>query len=643
MKINILDSKVFNRISAGEVVEKPASVVKEMVENSIDAGADTIIVEIFEGGTKKIVITDNGCGISKEDLKNAFLPHATSKIKNVEDLDNIATLGFRGEALASIASVSHVFLSSRSEDEEIGYCLNVDGGVFGEIKEIARNNGTTFEVCDLFYNTPVRAKFMRKPKSEESEITHLIQKFMLAHPEIAFCYMIDGKQIYNTTSTELSDIIYTIYGKEVYDNLLEVDYKEGNICLKGYIVAPKLSKTNRTYQTLFVNGRYVENYLVSSAIQGVYESFLMKGRFPIYVLNIIVPTDSVDVNVHPTKKEVKFENSNFVFGFIHRAIEKSLVGADHIPSSGLVEEEVSFIERQSEFNREGFGYIPLRNNEPLSSTEGSSYVRSYDTELAKKKFDAGDFEIQEKEIITKVLPNFNNITVKKELPVNSDNGNIFFDQSQACSVDDIINNREVQSAEKIFRNATRDDMKLIGVLFNTYIVVELYESIFLVDQHAAHERLLYDRLVNRVDGEETVKQSLLFPYMFSVNEKEKEIVERSLPMLMDLGFEIEKNSRESYNINAIPAVLEGLNLSKFVESLLSDQEIWVKKNSEIIKDKLAQNACKHAIKGGDKLSLDQLADLIEQMKQGLLLCPHGRPTVIEITRKELEKMFKRII
>ena len=321
MKINLLSPKIYNRISAGEVVEKPASIVKELVENSLDAGATKIKVEIYDGGIREITVTDNGCGIEKEDLPLAFLPHATSKISDVDDLDAIMTLGFRGEALASICAVSMVKLSTLSKGAETGYLIEANGGDIGKISEVARVAGTTISVRNLFYNTPVRAKFLRKPKTEEGEITHLIEKFMLARPDVSFEYIVDDKQIYKTTSSSLKDVIYLIYGREVYDNLLTLNLKMDDVEVSGYISAPKLSKPNRTAQTLFVNGRYIENYLVSSSVQSVYESFLMKGRFPVYVLSIEVPPNSVDVNVHPSKNEVKFDNPNKIFGLVRNAIE----------------------------------------------------------------------------------------------------------------------------------------------------------------------------------------------------------------------------------------------------------------------------------------------------------------------------------
>lgn len=635
MKINVLDPKVFNRISAGEVVEKPASIVKELIENSIDAGADTISVEIEGGGINKIVVSDNGCGIEKDDLVTAFLPHATSKIKDVEDLNSIETLGFRGEALASIASVCHITLTSKTENEDVGYMISVDGGVFSQVKEISRNKGTTLDVRDLFYNTPVRAKFLRKPKTEEGEVTHLIQKYMLAHPEIAFSYIVDGRQVYNTMSTKLDDIIYTIYGREVYDNLVKVDYFEGEIGLKGYIASPKLTKPNRTYQTLFVNNRYVENMLVSQSIQGVFEPFLMKGKFPIYVLNLVIPAGSVDVNIHPTKKEVKFESPSFIFGFVHRAIENALAGVDHVATLNLYDED------PGEVLTQGFNSVEVSKLEPLSQTEGSSFRERRDNpelisisveEIVEKK----ENKVEEVKVETN-LPDFDKISLDKR--AEEKKTGFFFDQDEKrFSYADF----KRESREKLFKSSIKDDIKVIGAVFNTYIAVELDESLYLIDQHAAHERQLYDKLVSRVDGQDVVKQTLLIPYEFNVNDKECEIVENAMPVLKELGFDIFENGN-SFKISAIPLVLDGINLKSFVDDILSNGISWNKSSSEILKSRLAQNACKHAIKGGDSLPKDYLTDLVEQMKNGELLCPHGRPIMVEVTKKDFEKLFKRIV
>lgn len=641
MKIKLLDSMVFNRIAAGEVVEKPASIVKELVENSIDAKATVISIEIEDGGKKKIVISDNGQGIEKDDLNNAFMPHATSKISKVEDLDTIHTLGFRGEALASIASVCHIYASSKTENDEVGHSIRIDGGLFSEVNEVARNKGTTIEASDLFYNAPVRAKFLRRSKIEESEITHLVEKFMLAHPEISFLYVVDGKQIYNTISSELSDIIYTIYGKEVYDNLIKIDAEEEGMRLSGFIISPKYSKVNRTNQTLFVNGRYVENYLVSSAVQGAFEPFLMKGRFPIYILSLTMPSDTVDVNIHPTKREVKFENPNRVFGFVRRQIENGLIMANHIANFEVrvngIENETLESDTRAPENTQSFTHVPVADIEPLPSKEGMSYRDNGPDE--KIVYPKREVEIETK-MVKQPLPDFMNITIEKTVPVNKIGGRIFFDQTESVHASEIEAGKMLEN--KFLTASVKDEMKILGTLFATYIVLEYADKAYFIDQHAAHERTLYDKLCKQVENSEVLKQPLLFPFELKTTEKERIKLIETVPVLEKLGFNL-KESKLGFEISAVPLILSGIDLSKFFESVLADESIFDKSTSQIMKERLSQYACKHAIKAGDHISNDEIAYLIDAMRKGVLLCPHGRPIVLELEKRDFEKMFKRVL
>lgn len=641
MKIKLLDSMVFNRIAAGEVVEKPASIVKELVENSIDAKATVISIEIEDGGKKKIVISDNGQGIEKDDLNNAFMPHATSKISKVEDLDTIHTLGFRGEALASIASVCHIYASSKTENDEVGHSIRIDGGLFSEVNEVARNKGTTIEASDLFYNAPVRAKFLRRSKIEESEITHLVEKFMLAQPEISFLYVVDGKQIYNTISSELSDIIYTIYGKEVYDNLIKIDAEEDGMRLSGFIISPKYSKVNRTNQTLFVNGRYVENYLVSSAVQGAFEPFLMKGRFPIYILSLTMPSDTVDVNIHPTKREVKFENPNRVFGFVRRQIGNGLIMANHIANFEVrvngIENETLESDTRAPENTQSFAHVPVADIEPLPSKEGISYRDNGPDE--KIVYPKREVEIETK-TVKQPLPDFMNITIEKTVPVNKIGGRIFFDQTESVHASEIEAGKMLEN--KFLTASVKDEMKILGTLFATYIVVEYADKAYFIDQHAAHERTLYDKLCKQVENSEVLKQPLLFPFELKTTEKERIKLIETVPVLEKLGFNL-KESKLGFEISAVPLILSGIDLSKFFESVLADESIFDKSTSQIMKERLSQYACKHAMKAGDHISNDEIAYLIDAMRKGVLLCPHGRPIVLELEKRDFEKMFKRVL
>ena len=639
MKIKLLDSMVFNRIAAGEVVEKPASIVKELVENSIDAKATVISIEIECGGKKKIVVSDNGSGIMKEDLHNAFMPHATSKIAKIEDLDTIKTLGFRGEALASIASVCHIYASSKTKDDEVGHSIRIDGGLFSEVNDIARNEGTTIEASDLFYNAPVRAKFLRRDKIEEGEITHLVEKFMLAHPEISFLYVVDGKQVYNTISSQLSDIIYTIYGKDVYQNLINVDSEEDGMKLTGFIVSPKFSKVNRTNQTLFVNGRFVENYLISSAVQGAFEPFLMKGRFPIYILGLTVDPQSVDVNIHPTKKEVKFENPNKIFGFVRRSVEDALMRSNHIANfevKSMDDNLFTETELKDPLNNEGFTHVPVADIEPLPIKEGKSYRDIRPDE--KIEYPKIDVEIQTKKV-KRQLPDFMNITIEEEIPINKPGGKIFFDQTQAEHAAQILQGKE---KPKFLTASVKDEMKILGVLFATYIVVEYDEKAYFIDQHAAHERTLYDKLCQAVESSALMKQPLLVAYEVELSGKDKIKFMETKEALGSLGFDVEETQR-GIAISAVPLILSSIDLNAFVESVLKDDAIFQKSKSEILKERLAQYACKHAIKAGDHISQDEIAFLIDQMRKGVLLCPHGRPIVLEMTKRDFEKLFKRVV
>ncbi len=651
MAINVLSPRIYNRIAAGEVVDKPASVVKELVENSIDAGATKIKIEIVEGGIKKISISDNGCGISKEDLPLAFLPHATSKISALDDLDGIETLGFRGEALASIASVSMVSLSTKTKESDTGFKIDANGGEISKISEVARLDGTTLVMRELFYNTPARAKFLRKPKSEEGDITHLVEKFMLAHPEIDFEYVVDGKTVYNHFSGTLDEVIYLIYGKEVYDKLLKLDYIEDGIKIGGYVVSPKLSRPNRTFQTLFVNGRYVENYMISACVQGAYEHFLMKGRFPIYVIKLEVPYTRVDVNVHPNKKEVKFDNSSKIFGIIRRAVEKALISTNLIADFEFTSEEEKewskfSIKNDKEPQRTGFDAF-----EKMSESEGASFKTVVDDESLKEKI-VSPKEYQKKGIEIINMPEFSSVKSDAKIK-NRPGGNIFFDHSK----DSLLNEVELsvkkdiqvekekplpKFEEETFLTSKVDAIKLVGVIFKTYILTEYEDSVYVIDQHAMHERQNYEKLKKQIEENNIAKQDLLVPYKVELLAGDRALLRARLSNLQKIGFEI-ADCDTYFEISSVPFVISGIDLKKFVEDILSGDEFSEKTASGLVNDKLCQTACKHSIRAGDSVSKEEIAYLIEEMKGSVALCPHGRPIVVKISKKDFEKMFKRTL
>ena len=655
MKINVLEPRIFNRIAAGEVVERPASVVKELVENSIDAGASHIKIEILEGGIKEIVVTDNGTGIEKDDLPLAFLPHATSKIHDVDDLDTIATLGFRGEALASIASVSMVRLSTKTEDADTGYMIEANGGELSKVSEIAFSKGTSISVRNLFYNTPARAKFLKRPKLEEGEITNLVEKFMLAHPEISFEYFADEKCVYNGQTGNLKEIIYQIYGREIYDNLLEVNYAVDGVEVTGYVTAPKISRPNRTYQTLFVNGRYVINYQISACVQSVFEHFLMKNRFPVYILNLKIPYDRVDVNVHPNKKEVKFQENSKVFIVVRKAIEKALVGTNLIADfevSSKEEKDFSKFSMESDEDPRRTAFDSELQHNNLMKNEGKSYL-NVSVDINEKTFPTFE-ELKNKGIDTINMPNFSSIKTKEKLK-NKPGGFIFFDQEEKRLIEEVDlgeapkipileENKKEKKEEREEEQflAEKAEIQIIGVIFKTYILTEFGDSLYVIDQHAMHERQLYDKLKKQIDEKEIIKQDLLFPYEFSLQHEDAEKFIEKIPNLKQIGFEVEERGQD-FAIKSVPFLLSSIHLNKFVEDVLGDETLGDKKASEFINEKLCQTACKHAIRAGDSVTKEEIAYLIEEMKKGVLLCPHGRPIIVKITKKDFEKMFKRVL
>ena len=657
MAINVLSPRIYNRIAAGEVVEKPASIVKELVENSLDAHATQIKVEIEEGGIKKIVVSDNGTGIAKEDLPLAFLPHATSKIASIDDLDGIATLGFRGEALASIASVCMVSLSTKTHESETGYKIEADGGEISDVKEVARLDGTTITTQNLFYNTPARAKFLRKTKTEESDITHLVEKFMLSHPEVSFEYIVDGKVIYNHASGELNEVIYLIYGREVYEKLLQLDYEEDGVRVGGYIVSPKLTRPNRTYQTLFVNGRCVENYLISACVQGAYEPVLMKSRFPIYVIKLEIPYDRVDVNVHPNKKEVKFDNSSKIFGIVRRAVEKALSGVNLIAEfdfSNKEEEEWSkfSIQNDKDPQRTGFDSYQKTSVDVMSANEGASFKVKIDTDSVDEKVvSPSEYKKQGIEIIN--MPEFSSVK-SDETRRNRPGGNIFFDQSGDSLLHEVelsVNNGiengkklvpDQQIREEKFLTSKAEEIKIIGVVFKTYIITEFEDSIYVIDQHAMHERQNYEKLKKQIEQNNISKQDLLVPYEVKLLAKDRDLFASKVKNLQEIGFDIRDNGK-NFEITAVPYVMSSINLEKFVGEILSSDYYSKTIASALVNDKLCQSACKHAIRAGDSVSNEEIVYLIEKMKTEIVLCPHGRPIIVKITRKDLEKMFKRVL
>ncbi|MBQ2713451.1 MAG: DNA mismatch repair endonuclease MutL [Clostridia bacterium] len=617
MKINVLDKKLFSMISAGEVVEKPASVVKELVENSIDAGATEITIEVEEGGINTISITDNGCGIEKEDVVKAFLPHATSKISAREDLDAIATLGFRGEALSSIQAVSEVVLTTKTVEAEIGTLLVMSAGEAQETKECAFNKGTKIVVKNLFLNTPARKKFLNRPKIEENEITKIVERFMLSYPKIKFKYFTNGKMMYSTLGTNLFDNIYLIYGKEIADNLIKVDFQEGDYALEGYISRPEISKPNKSFIVSFINGRMVKDIYMENAIIFAYQDYLMHGNFPICFLNFKIPFESVDVNIHPSKQEVKYENSREITTFFIKALEAALE-----KSQCQKFDEIFGIKNAFSMQKETIDF--KKEAEIISSSYGISY-----------KKDALNLEASPNEI-------FNvNLSVDQE----DDNYDMTIEE-EVSNIEDVFNKSlNFEETQETFIDEKEKPLyKIIGTAFNTYIFLEVGEKILVVDQHACHERKLYDKFMQEMQNNQIGCQMLLYPYSFKTSTEESTFFLNHLDDFLSLGINIVESGPNLFRIIEVPTIIRDIDFKEFILSIkqnLNGSKLSIK---SLLKDFLAITACKAAVKAGDKLCDEDIESLLKDLENHKILrCPHGRPFVYEITKREIEKWFKRIV
>lgn len=655
-KINILDASIYNLIAAGEVVEKPASVIKELVENSIDAGAKNITVEIKDGGTTFMQVSDDGCGIFEDDFKSAFLPHATSKIKDAKDLESIFTLGFRGEALASIASVSKVKLVSKTKDEDTGNMLEVEGGKFGEIKKVSANVGTTITVRDLFFCVPARAKFLKKNKTEEQEITNIINRIVLMRPDINFNYIVDGKKVLSSIGTTLKEAMFSVYGKESVSETLEVCCSRENVKVSGFIGKPTYSKSNRTYQTLIINGRYVVNLTVQTAVANAYGDFLMKRQYPFFILNLEIPADEIDVNVHPNKLDVKFLKSNLIYSVVFEAVSKALHDMDYIKEIDMESKFASVSSVQTKNNsvvidKAGVNLNPYSfENSKMTETQKSEAidkvidsVLSESNEGVRDNFGLGSKLLER--INNKISANDNSAFESNDY---SDDSKIKSEQTQSINqnlFEDFKDNSYVKP--KVIQNDfAEDEIKIVGKLFNTYLIIEWGQNMFLIDQHAGHERLRYDKLKAEYERGDIVVQPMLIPFVLSLNAEDNQILLSNLDAVRSVGFDIEEFGDRTFKISSVPAIVSDIDFNKFFSMFLAEKLNKSKiTEAELVKDTLMQMACKSAIKGGDDLTKNEVNILLKQMGQNniILFCPHGRPVVVKISKTEIEKWFKRIV
>lgn len=645
-KIVLLTKEVYNRIAAGEVVERPFSVVKELVENSIDAGATEIVIKLEDGGKKLISVKDNGSGIEKDDLVNATMPHATSKIKTADDLDKIATLGFRGEALASIASVSEMKIISKVRTAEIGYYIESDYGVLGDLEPFPADDGTVIEVRNLFKNTPAREKFLKPSKNEEADIVNIVTRLIFTHPEIAFKLVFDGKEKLHYAGGSIDEAIIEIYGYETIRDCIQIETEKNGLKISGFIGETYFVKPNRTYQTIVLNGRYVQNITLQTAIHNAYAPYLMKRKYPFYVLKIDVAPEFVDVNVHPNKADVRFADNHVVYGAIYPIVSKVLEGnaaaIDIVKPNGYFQTG-SVVETK-----------PVTDSENKNEENGE---RKYADVVGC------DDPVVLPDYLTRLGKFFDPVTAEKEglfdnLPLSSpSSGSTETETSEEkkLSIDDIFaeNKKYIEELESRKSNTEKptqteisvdDNIRVVGQVLKTYLIFEKGEDIYFIDQHAAHERLLFDKFTEEYKNGKTDEQTLLVPFLYSVNEKEAEFLTSRFEYFRNAGIDVAEYEDGVFAVYALPLTLLDMDIKAFFDDVLSDMSFRKADMPDIIRDKLAQKACKAAIKSGKTLSQSEIDKLLEKLHGDMgLKCPHGRPIAIRITRTEIDKWFKRIV
>lgn len=628
--IHVLDSETIDKIAAGEVVEKPASVVKELVENAIDAGADKIAVEIKEGGISLIRVTDNGCGIAKEDLEPAFMRHATSKITNAEDLNAISSLGFRGEALSSISAVSQVEMITKKREDFLGIKVCCNGGIMGDMEEIGAPDGTTILVRNLFYNTPVRKKFLHTSTTEGSYVFELMQHIALSHPEIAISFIQNGQTRFFTSGNgNLSDVIYRIYGKDVANHIIPVQACQNGIQIRGFIGKTILGRANRNYETFFVNGRYIKSKIISAAVEEGYKTFLMQHKYPFAILHFTVNGEDIDVNVHPTKMEIRI--------------------MDPVPFCEFVKETVKNALNETVLIREYQEENPSKDSETEENSDSQK-----EKERAPEPF-------EEKRIQKEMQPT-NLVRETADYQMNKILGNA--KQSQTFlskpykTGDNIIKQdtkpiiKKVEQME-LFSTALEDDdnnrltgLKIIGQVFDTYWIVEFEDSIYFVDQHAAHEKVNYESFVENLKKKKNTTQLLMPPIIVSLSSLEMNAYQNYQSYFSELGFEIEPFGGDELSIRGIPMDLYGNNAKDLFLTVLDELiDTPVRGTPDVILLKIASMSCKASVKGNQKMSYEEAKALLKQLfaLDNPYHCPHGRPTMFSMSRQELEKKFKRIV
>ncbi|MEE1255819.1 MAG: DNA mismatch repair endonuclease MutL [Lachnospiraceae bacterium] len=671
-EIHVLDDNTIDKIAAGEVVERPSSVVKELVENAMDAGATAITVEIKEGGIEFIRVTDNGGGIDRTQVRNAFLRHATSKISQVTDLQTLQSLGFRGEALSSIAAVSKVEIVTKTAGDMTGirYCL--EGGKETEFEEVGAPDGTTFIVRNLFFNTPVRRKFLKTAMTEGSYITDLLEHLALSKPEISFKYVLNGQTKFFTNGDgDLKAIIYRIFGRDIANEMMPFQIVDQELVLEGFLGKPTLNRANRNFENYFVNGRFVKSKILSKAIEEGYQSYLMQHRYPFCVIHITVPTGDVDVNVHPTKMEVRFSNQNSVYRMIAQNISEFLAAQEMIPEADLgkneknTENKPQKIEAPEPFERARIQEQLLREESSYNHAGGKATKHeevgqflfnnkvAYNRAETKKELLEPEEDVffednRELPVKQEAVPAVEKTSLLQKIlgaekePDRSNTGIIKAKEHIIIEKPEQLNFFD----EKILTKEAKEEYRIIGQVFETYWMIEYRDKLLIIDQHAAHEKVKYEQILKKVEKHEILSQTLTPPIIISVTPKEADIIHQYNTYFEELGFQIEDFGMNAYAIRGIPYDLFGYEVKDLFETILTEMsENPVRGVPKIICEKIASMACKAAVKGNNYMTYEEADTLIEQLLslENPYNCPHGRPTIVTMSKYEMEKKFKRIV
>jgi DNA mismatch repair protein MutL len=653
-KILVLDELTTCKIAAGEVVERPASVVKEMAENAIDAGATKISVEIKNGGIKYISIRDNGKGIPADELESAFLRHATSKLRCIEDLNQIGTMGFRGEALSSICAVSEVQVVSRTKNSDVGMCMSIRHGVPSAKEEVACNCGTTMVVENLFANVPARMKFLKKDSTEASYVTDVLGRIALANPEIAFRYICDGKEVFSTSGDgKLKNAILNIYDIDHARSVFEVDYTEHGITISGVVGKAELARGNRTRQTLFVNGRYIKNHVVAKVVEEAYRNVLMTGKFPFFVLNIALSPELVDVNVHPAKTEIKFANEKEVYNIVHCAVKNALYSPATDKDENVVLKQMISQKTQTKSDSSGDKTV---DRQIVKDFMDRAIPKSCVAEPMTSKAQPTTF----KESVQNFVPELNKgtdqaaKTFETKLRLSDVSGQMINKSldiappTMSTKKQEDITPKQLEFNFETTPEIKEPAVKIVGQVFDTYVVAEMGDEMLMIDQHAAHERTRFESLKKDYLEKKTAGQILLSPIVLDASGEELQAIKDNSQLLSDMGFSMEEFGKGSVIIRETPYPGDEEQIKTLAEEVLSalveNRPMGLLSFEERILDMIS---CKYAIKANRRLSLPEMEEVVKSVlqleKQGITTCPHGRPIKLSYSKKEIEKGFKRIV